>query len=74
MNVKYRSNSFFLCKFFANSNLIGVDNDGNDNWAISWEPDTCASYRLTATAEDDEGAMIISLPIVITFVDCPQQR
>ncbi len=61
--------SVVIVEFFANGNKIAEDIDGSDGWTTSWSDHLEDTYRLTATATDNEGAATTSAEVVITVVE-----
>jgi hypothetical protein len=57
--------SVVMVEFFANGNKLAKDTDGTDGWTTNWSDHPESSYRLTATATDDEGAVGTSPAVVI---------
>jgi hypothetical protein len=63
--------SVVMVEFFANGNKIGEDNNGSDGWTTSWADHPKDTYRLTAQATDNEGAIKTSPAVKITVIVLP---
>jgi hypothetical protein len=63
--------SVVTVEFFVNGTKIAEDTDGSDDWTTSWSDHPEGTYRLTATATDNEAATTTSVAIVITVAEEP---